>query len=198
MRLEAIVLAAGAARRFGGGKLAADYRGRPLLDHALDAALDAPARTVTVALRPGDAASLALVEARPDARLRPLAAPDADEGLGASLRTAILALPADADGAFVFLGDMPLIPRGLAARLAQALDAGAGIVAPVQAGRRGHPVLFARRWFDDLAALSGDRGAQGVLAKAGDDLVLVETDDPGVLFDVDLREDLVREPGAVA
>ncbi|PXA94469.1 molybdopterin-guanine dinucleotide biosynthesis protein MobA, partial [Caulobacter sp. D5] len=64
MRLEAIVLAAGAASRFGGGKLLADYRGRPLLDHALDTALAAPARGVTVVLRPGDAAALTLVEAR--------------------------------------------------------------------------------------------------------------------------------------
>ncbi|PXA96530.1 molybdopterin-guanine dinucleotide biosynthesis protein MobA, partial [Caulobacter sp. D5] len=76
--------------------------------------------------------------------------------------------------------------------LVQALSAGPGIAAPVHAGRRGHPVLFARRWFEDLAALAGDRGAQGVLTKAGDAIALVETDDPGVLFDVDRREDLER------
>jgi len=196
MRLEAIVLAAGAASRFGGGKLLADYRGRPLLDHALDTALAAPARGVTVVLRPGDAAALALVEARAEPRLRPLAAPDAaqgfDQGLGASLRTAILALPGDAEAALVLLGDMPRVPHDLAADLVQALSAGPGIAAPVHAGRRGHPVLFARRWFADLAALAGDRGAQGVLTKAGDAIALVETDDPGVLFDVDRREDLER------
>ncbi len=192
MRLEAIVLAAGAASRFGGGKLLADYRGRPLLDHALDTALAASARGVTVVLRPGDTAALALVEARAEPRLRPLAAPEADEGLGASLRTAILALPADAEAALVLLGDMPRVPHDLAADLVQALSAGVGIAAPVHAGRRGHPVLFARRWFKDLAALAGDRGAQGVLTKAGDAIALVETDDPGVLFDVDRREDLER------
>ncbi|MFT4253872.1 MAG: nucleotidyltransferase family protein [Caulobacter sp.] len=190
MRLEAIVLAAGAASRFGGGKLVAAYRGRPLLDHALDAALAAPARGVTVVLRPSDDDALALVERRSQPRLRALVAPAAGEGLGASLRTAILALPDDAEAALVLLGDMPRVPHDLADRLVQGLEAGAGIAAPLHAGRRGHPVLFARRWFADLAALAGDRGAQGVLTRAGDALALVETDDPGVLFDVDLKRDL--------
>lgn len=195
MRLEAIVLAAGAGSRFGGDKLTAVYRGRPLLDYALDAALAAPVRSVSVVVRTGDHATRSLVEKRASAsngRLRALAAPDAAEGLAASLRTAVLALPADTEGAFVFLGDMPGAPHDLGAALAAGLSATARIVAPVHDGRRGHPVLFGRACFPALAALEGDRGAQALLAAAGPALALVETDHPGVLFDVDLREDLDR------
>ncbi|PLR28974.1 molybdopterin-guanine dinucleotide biosynthesis protein MobA [Caulobacter zeae] len=190
MRLEAIVLAAGAGTRFGGGKLLAGYRGRPLLDHALDAALAAPVERVTVVIRPGDAAVAALVAARPDQRLRPLLAPDAAEGLGASLRAGIASLDPATTGVFVFLGDMPDVPHGLAGELATQLDGSTRIVAPVHAGQRGHPVLFSKACFPDLLALSGDRGAQGLMAAAGDAQVMVPTDAPGVLFDVDRREDL--------
>lgn len=190
MRLEAIVLAAGVGTRFGGGKLVAGHHGRPLLDHALDAALAAPAWRATAVIRPGDAAVAALLAARPDPRLRALAAPDAAEGMGASLRAGIAALDPATDGVFVFLGDMPDIPHDLAGALAARLVGEVRIVAPVQAGRRGHPVLFSRACFSDLATLSGDRGAQGLMATAGETLALVETQAPGVLFDVDRREDL--------
>ncbi|KSB88519.1 hypothetical protein AS593_12805 [Caulobacter vibrioides] len=198
MRLEAIVLAAGAGTRFGGGKLLADYRGRPLLDHALDAALAAPVDRVTAVIRPGDAAVAALVAARPETRasapfgapLRTLAAPDAAEGLGASLRAGIAALDPATEGALVFLGDMPDVPHDLAGDLAAALSGGVEIAAPIHAGRRGHPVLFARACFSALMALTGDRGAQGLMAARA--VALVETDAPGVLFDVDRREDLAR------
>ncbi len=190
MRLEAIVLAAGAGTRFGGGKLLADYRARPLLDHALDAALAAPVERVTAVIRPGDAAIAALVAVRPDPRLRPLLAPDAAEGLGASLRSGIAALDPTTTGVFVFLGDMPDVPHDLAGELATRLNGSIRIVAPIHAGRRGHPVLFSKACFPDLLALSGDRGAQGLMAAAGETQVMVPTDAPGVLFDVDRREDL--------
>ncbi|PVM85863.1 nucleotidyltransferase family protein [Caulobacter endophyticus] len=190
MRLEAIVLAAGAGTRFGGGKLLARYRGRPLLDHALDAALAAPVHRVSVVHRPGDAEVAALVAARPGPRLRALAAPDAAEGLAASLRAGIATLDPATDGVFVFLGDMPGVPHDLAGDLAAALSGEVEIVAPVHAGRRGHPVLFARACFPALEALTGDRGAQGLMAARA--VALVETDAPGVLFDVDRREDLER------
>lgn len=190
MRLEAIVLAAGAGTRFGGGKLLAAYGGRPLLDHALDAALAAPVERVTVMIRPGDAAVAALVVARPDPRLRPLFAPDAAEGLGGSLRAGARALDPTGDGVLVFLGDMPGVPHDLAGALATRLVEGVKIVAPVHAGRRGHPVLFSRACFADLCALGGDRGAQGLMAEVGEAVALVETDAAGVLFDVDRREDL--------
>ncbi|AYV46047.1 molybdopterin-guanine dinucleotide biosynthesis protein MobA [Caulobacter flavus] len=188
MRLEAIVLAAGAGTRFGGGKLLAVCRGRPLLDHALDAALAAPVDRVSVVVRPGDTAVADLVDARAAPRLRMLVAPHAAEGLGASLRHGAGALDPASDGVLVFLGDMPDVPHDLAAALTARLAAGAEIVAPVHAGRRGHPVLFARVCFEGLAALSGDRGAQGLMTART--LALVETDAPGVLFDVDRREDL--------
>ncbi len=196
-RLQAIVLAAGAGSRFGGGKLLAPWRGGVLLDGALAAAFASPARGVTVvwgadpavataaeafAERTGNRACLRLVHAARHA-----------EGLSASLAAGVAALPDDGEGVYVFLGDMPRIPGDLAAPMAEALAGGALAVAPEFQGRRGHPVLFAKPLWPRLLTLSGDRGAGELLRELGEAVALTPAPDDGVLYDVDRREDLAEK-----
>jgi len=193
-RCDAVILAAGAGRRFGGRKLLATFEGRPLAAGALDAAFAAPVRRVLLVTDGDpDLAAFARDHARRlgrDADLEIVTAADAAEGMGASLRAGISALPPGLDGAFVFLGDMPRVPPGLARELARALVPGVDAVAPRWAGRRGHPVLFGRACFPALRALGGDVGAREVLAALGDRLALVDSAEAGILFDVDRPEDL--------
>lgn len=191
-RLEAIVLAGGAGVRFGGAKLTASWRGGALIDGALKAAFAAPTRSVilvTGADAGVAAAALALAHRTGKSqRLRIVHARDHDEGMAATLRAGIAALPRDAAGAFVFLGDMPLIPHDILPRLAEAVTAGAPAAAPQFEGRRGHPVVFGAGLFGALRALRGDAGARTVLADLAG-LALIDSD-AGVLFDVDRASDI--------
>jgi molybdenum cofactor cytidylyltransferase len=187
--LEAIVLAAGAGARFGGGKLLAPWGEGELLAGALRAAFAAPVRTVTV-VTGADAERVAAAARGFDPRVRIVHAAEHAEGMGASLRTGVASLPADAGGVFVFLGDMPRVPVAVLQPLADALAAGACAAAPVFQGRRGNPVLLGRALFPDLLRLTGDAGARAVLQALGDRLALVEAPDDGVLFDVDERHQL--------
>ena len=193
-RLEAIVLAAGAGSRFGGGKLLAPWRGGVLLDGALAAAFASPVRTVTVVWgadpEVANAAKAFAKRAGNRGRLRPVHATRHAEGLSASLAAGVGALPDDGQGVFVFLGDMPRIPRDLAAPMVDALAGGALAVAPEFQGRRGHPVLFARSLWPRLLTLTGDRGAGELLRELGEAVALIPAPDDGVLYDVDRREDL--------
>lgn len=194
-RFEAVVLAAGSGSRFGGGKLTAPYMAGALLDGALAAALAAPARSVTVvtgadAERVVEAARAFFARVGRPERLRIVHAADHAEGVGASLRMGILGLPSDAAGAFIFLGDMPRVPRQVLAPMAEAVAAGALAAAPAFAGRRGNPVLLARALFPDVLRLSGDAGARAILDGLGDRLALTVSPDDGVLFDVDEPGDL--------
>ena len=186
---EAIVLAAGSGSRFGGGKLLAAWGAGVLLEGALAAAFAAPARDVTVVIG-SDADAVATAARGFDPRVLVVHAHDHAEGMGASLRTAIASLPADAAGAFVFLGDMPRAPTAVLRPMAEAVRGGALAAAPVFRGQRGNPVLLARELFPQLLTLTGDAGARGVLQGLGDRLALVESPDDGVLFDVDRRSDL--------
>jgi len=192
---SAIVLAAGAGRRFGGRKLLAPFEGGALLDGALTAAFASPAEVVILVTgsEAGEVAAAAQAWAERQGagdRLQIVHAADHAEGMGASLRAGAAALPAHTAGAFVFLGDMPRVPAALLPRLVAAVEAGAAAAAPTCGGRRGHPVLFSAELFDPLRQASGDEGARAALAGLGPRLALIETEDEGVLFDVDRPEDL--------
>jgi molybdenum cofactor cytidylyltransferase len=192
--LEAIVLAGGAGSRFGGGKLTALWRGGALIDGALTAAFAAPVRSVTVVTGADDqvAAAARAFAARSGqaGRLRLVHCSDHAEGMGASLRTGVASLPSDAAGAFVLLGDMPLIPPSIFPFLVAAIAAGAPAAAPSFEGQRGHPVLFSAQLLPQLRTLTGDQGARYVLSALGPRLVVVASLDPGILVDIDRPLDL--------
>ena len=202
-RLHALVLAAGQGARFGGAKLLAPWRGAPILHGALAAAFAAPAETVTVVTGAHaeaiEACARAFAAPRPDAaRLSIVHAPDHAQGLSASLRRGVESLPPDADGLFLFLGDMPAAPASVLQPLADALAAGAPAAAPRFQGRRGHPVAISRALFGQLTTLEGDRGAASVLAALGSELELIDTPEAGVVFDIDAPADLAAPASAAA
>jgi molybdenum cofactor cytidylyltransferase len=204
--VEAIVLAAGAGARFGGAKLLAPWRGGVLLEGALACAFASPARRVTLAVGAEGtrvaAAASAFAAARGEShRLTIVATPDWALGMSASLKRAVAALAPDVDAAFVFLGDMPLIPPTVPAALAQALTADVAAAVPVFDGMIGHPALIGAELFSAIAHLEGDRGARRLLEAQGPRLARAPAPDAGVLLDVDTPAALVQAalvPAALA
>jgi len=186
---EAVVLAAGAGSRFGGGKLLTSYGKGVLLHGALAAAFAAPVRRVTV-VTGADGSQVAEAALAYDPSVQIVDAHDWEEGMAASLRAGIAGLPADTEACLIFLGDMPRVPHAVLRPLCEAVAAGAPAAAPVFGGRRGNPVALGRALFPELLALRGDTGARGVLEALGGRLALVEAPDDGVLFDVDEPADI--------
>lgn len=182
MKPVALVLAAGASRRFGGDKLAADFRGEPLLHHALRAALAAPVDRVIVVCSERVALSGWPVEV---VRI-------ASNALSNSLKAGVAAA-SESTGAFVFLGDMPLVPHDVAQRLAEVIGDSFAAV-PRHAGKPGHPVLLSARALPLIDGLEGDRGA-GALLKARDDIAFLDVETDTILQDVDESADLTRLQG---
>ncbi len=202
-RVTGVVLAAGPGRRFGPApKLLAPLEGKPLLARVLELVerlplaervlvLGAHAQEILAALFPGafgesaHASFLSLwgerVEMRGKYAWRILYNPDWPEGLGSSLRRAAEEVDA---GVLVFLGDMPWVPEEAARAVLS--RAGPHPVAPCFAGRRGFPVYLPASLRPKLLALRGDVGARALLS----DCELIPWDDPGVILDVDRREDL--------
>ncbi len=191
-RIAAVVLAAGRSRRMGEeNKLLSPIAGRPMVAHAVEAALRSRADPVVVVTgHDGEAVRAAL--AGLDVRF--VDNPDYAAGMSTSLRAGLAALPEDIDGAVICLGDMPRVSAALIDRLIESFDADAGraICVPCHRGRRGNPVLWAARFFPEMARLSGDRGARRLLVAHDASVHEVAWEDDGVLIDVDTPEMLAR------
>lgn len=192
-KIAAIILAAGGSTRFAGAgpsKVVAELAGMPLVRRVADAALGSRARPVIVVTGHAATQTAAALEG---CDVEIIHAPDHAAGLSRSLRAGLRAAPATADGAIILLADMPLVASTLIDRLIDIFDAApdAAAVVPTYDGRRGNPVLLARKLFAAVAALEGDRGASQILAKA-EGVVECPVDDRSILADVDTLDDLRR------
>jgi molybdenum cofactor cytidylyltransferase len=179
-----LILAAGSSRRAGNlNKLTAMVGDKPMIARVADAVLASPARPVIVVTGHQAAAVRAALAGRDVTFAHN---PDFEEGIASSIRAGIAALPGTASGVLICLGDMPMLAAADIARLVAAFDPEAApICVPLAGGRRGNPVLFAKALFAELAALSGDTGARGVLAAHPDMVREVSMDGEGTLTDLD-------------
>jgi len=181
-----ILLAAGASKRFGSDKLLYPLAGGTPVAVAALANLRAAIPHVIAVVRPG----VPILENRlSEAGATVILCANADEGMGASLATAVAA-SGEVAGWVIALADMPYIRPETIAKIAASLAAGAAIVAPAYRGERGHPVGLSARFRAQLEALRGDEGARSVLRENADLVKLIDVDDPGVCRDIDTPADL--------
>ena len=188
--IAGVVLAAGRSSRMGGpNKLLAEIGGKPLVRIVVDAVLASRARPVVVVTgHQRDKVEAALA----GLPVKFVHNPHFADGLGTSLKAGIAALPADADGAIVCLGDMPQVDAALIDRLIGAFDPdhGALVVLPTIDGKRGNPVVWSRRFFPDLMAVEGDVGARYLIGRYTEAVAEVPLTGTAALTDVDTPEAL--------
>lgn len=190
-RVAAVVLAAGRSRRMAPRNklLESDSHGVPMIARVVDAVAASgisPILVVTGHERERVEAALA---GRPVLFAH---AEDYAQGLSASLRAGIAAVPPDCEGALVALGDMPLVAPGDLQRILAAFDPeeGRAIVQPTFRGKQGNPVLWGREFFPAMQRLAGDVGARHLVGRHADRLVEVEMPGDGVLRDFDTADTL--------
>jgi molybdenum cofactor cytidylyltransferase len=186
--LHVIVLAAGAATRFGSPKQLAQVNGRPMLHLAVTRAAEIAGQSVTVVLG-ANAADLAPLLRHTGASL--VINRDWAEGLGSSVRAGVARIPAAAEGVLLMLADQPAVTADDLRRLVDSWRRQPRcIVAAQYAGTAGVPAIFPREDFAALSGLRGDAGARALLQGAGDRLVRVPL--PGAAIDIDTPEDLLK------
>jgi molybdenum cofactor cytidylyltransferase len=181
-----ILLAAGASKRFGSDKLLYALNGQTPVALAALASLRAAIPHVIAVVRPG---AQQLANRLSEAGATVILCTDAEEGMGASLATAVAA-SGDIAAWVVALADMPYIRPETIVKITASLAEGAAIVAPSYRGQRGHPVGFASQFRARLEALRGDEGARSVLSENAGLVKLIEVDDPGICRDIDTPADL--------
>lgn len=193
MTTAAVVLAAGAGSRFGGGKLLALLGGRPIVAHVVDAARAAGLQPIVIVVPPGG--ELDDVEL---GEVRRVVNPDPAEGLSSSVRLGLraLELDEDVDAAVILPGDQPLVRPDVIRALLVALDQSPAtpfVVARYADDGAPNPIVARRSIWRLADELAGDRGFGPVLAAHPELVRMVSVG--GANPDVDTRADLDRLAG---
>jgi molybdenum cofactor cytidylyltransferase len=186
---SAVLLAAGSGERFGGRKLLATFSGRPLLQHAIDAAC--ASRVLSCILVLGADAD-AIMDCSDTRRCAIVRNEDWREGIAASIRTG-LRFAAESDACVFMLADQPFVSSDdINALIGCSADLyGRHSIVALRAGTTwGAPVLFPRRDFSALGRLHGDSGAKGYAQTQSRRLRFVTARDPRAFRDIDSRSDL--------
>lgn len=188
-RIGAVILAAGLSTRMGTNKLLTDLGGKTMIRRVAEAASASHAEPVIVVT--GHAAST--VEGALEGLTVEFANnPDYSKGLSTSLKTGLRTLPEECDGAVILLGDMPDVDAALVDRMIAAFDPedGRAICLATRHGKRGNPVLWARRFFPEMLAIEGDVGARNLIGAYDELACEIEAASDAPLTDIDTPEAL--------
>jgi molybdenum cofactor cytidylyltransferase len=193
--IAAVILAAGRSRRMAPHNklLVADRTGKPMIARVVDNVLSSNARPVLVVTGHQAEQVQNALGGRP---VRYVHADDYAEGLSASLKAGIAAVPEECAAAVVCLGDMPLVTGRMIDRLLSVYDPDEGrlIVLPTYRGKQGNPMLWDREFFPEIMGVSGDSGARFLVGQHIEAVAEVEMAEDAVLRDFDTTESLSTLP----
>ncbi len=188
MTVAILIPAAGFGRRMGGAdKLLELVDGMPLLRRTVLRALSASS-VVLVTVPALDHARAAALDGLPITRI-PVA--DNAEGMAASLRSGVAALPENTDAVMIVPGDMPDLTGRDFTNIINSFKAEDHVDilrGATDAGTPGHPVLFPSCYFDELAKVAGDQGAKAVVQAHRDKVKLIALPGQNALTDLDTPE----------
>jgi molybdenum cofactor cytidylyltransferase len=183
MKIWGIILAAGEGKRAGGGKLSRAIQGKPMLQCVVETAVHSGLDNILLVT--GYERNLGEKIAN-QFSIKSYFNSDYPLGMSTSLKLGLSKVPFGISAVVVLLGDMPYIQRETLEAIIDLYKATGGkIIIPVYNGRKGHPVLISCIYKDEIYNISGDMGAREIIKKHVDEVIYLETGDPGILQDID-------------
>jgi molybdenum cofactor cytidylyltransferase len=192
----ALVLAAGRSERMGTQKLLLPLGGKPVIARIVDELQRSALREIVVVIgRDGEKIQQALK----GRAVTFVTNPDFTGDMLGSVRCGLRAIPAGCVAMLVVLGDQPNLTSQLVRKLIGAFKAsGRGIIVPTHNGHRGHPLLIATRFRDELLSCHEEVGLHGLLDEHREEVFRLEIADAAVLIDMDTPEDYRRHLSSIA
>jgi molybdenum cofactor cytidylyltransferase len=188
----AVVLAAGKSERMGQNKLLLRLNGERLIDNILDALAAASVDEQVIVL--GHKAEEVTEAVKPRlSRVKIAVNRDYEQGMTSSFQKG-LKLLSRVDAVFLVLGDEPIFDPKVLRLMIGRMEKGRGealIVSPIHKGKKGHPLLFHNRLFEEILNLKNSQTVRDVVHCHADKLVTVEAP-RWTIMDIDTPEDYSR------
>ncbi len=180
--LAAVILSGGASRRMGSPKALLPYQGRPFLEHLLEVTQHPRIGVRRVVLGPdAEAITSQVALAKEEIVLNS----DWQRGQLSSIQAAIRSLPSGTEGLVLCPVDHPLVSASLLGDLIEAFDTHRpAVTLPIFEGRRGHPVIFSSRVYDELLQAPEDKGARAVVWAHASEIAEVSTEEEGCVLNL--------------
>jgi molybdenum cofactor cytidylyltransferase len=183
----AIILAAGSSSRMGSQKLLLPYNNSTMIETVIDNVLRSSINKVMVVLGSDIDEITRTIGKRP---VEICINHEPEKGMLSSVMCGFKSIPEDANAALVYLGDQPNISPAITNMILQAYNEDLhGIVIPVHNHRRGHPLLVDLKYRREIYKLDLEKGLRSLIHLFPDDVLEVEVDEPGILIDIDTRQD---------
>ncbi len=187
LKISAILLGAGESKRMGKNKLFLSWGKRTILEHCLQALLRSRVKEVVIVLND----RMKEIDHRlGKKKVKVVVNPYYKKGMSTSIRCGLKTLDPKSGGILVALGDQPFIKTRTINALIGAFGRAEGkIIVPSFRGRRGHPVIFHRKYEEELLRLRGDAGGKTIMMKHPEDVRIIPVKSEGVIRDIDIWED---------
>lgn len=190
-KIRAIVLAAGESKRMGFPKMLLDFGGKTMLERVIQNITNSEIPDVIVVLGAEREKLTEIIERMPVSHCFN---ENYREGMLSSVKCGFRNIPADTDAVLVFQGDQPFIsPEVINSVIEKYLSSEFGLVMPVFNGKRGHPLLIDRRYFNEIELLDSSEGLRSLARKNSEDVLEVNTNQPGILRDFDTYAEYKNE-----
>ncbi|MEI6048329.1 MAG: nucleotidyltransferase family protein [Bacteroidota bacterium] len=187
----AIILAAGESKRMGFPKMLLTMNGKTMLENVIDNVSASDIENILIVLGSDRDLLIDLVDKSP---VNSCYNDNYKEGMLSSVKCGFINLPSGFEAALVFQGDQPLITFDSINKVIKAYrTSGKGMVVPVFNKKRGHPLLIDRKYYDEIEKLDDNEGLRSLTCQFSDDVMEVETDEPGILRDFDTYEEYKKE-----
>ena len=189
--LWAIVLAAGESKRMGFPKMLLSFKGRTMIETVIANISESKIKNILVVLGENNSDIKKIISKLPVKYCYNI---NYRDGMLSSVKCGFKNIPSDHRAVLVFQGDQPFIHAASINAVIEAYFAsGKGLVVPVYNNRRGHPLLIGRKYSNEIEILDPAKGLNSLARKYPEDLLEVETSEPGILKDFDTYEDYLKE-----
>jgi molybdenum cofactor cytidylyltransferase len=191
--ISAILLGAGASKRMGVDKLSLPWGRKTVLEHCFETLLRSQVHELVVVLGIRNNKMKNLIQGR---KVKVVINPHSHGGMSTSIRRGLQAIHPSCHAILIALGDQPFLKTRTINALMHAFDQGkGGVIVPSFRGRKGHPVIFHRRYKKELLDLKGDVGGRSIIERHPEDLRVVPVKSIGVVKDVDTWQDYKNVSG---